>query len=260
MDELRKALLKSFEERLNSPLIGYIITSWFVYNWKPIIYFIYGKQDTIQERVKIALDVTSSMNLYILPIVTGTALTILIPFANYLIKKITSRAITLDEKLTELRTGEIERDKAKTLAVQAESLQKVEEAKLNIDSKQILSKTLDGTILQLTLQKKSLEDEISNQEKQIQDINESIANKKNDLSHMQQILEQNGATFEECSRLRDELNSKESDISNLRNSLENSKVINRVVIRAMEENDISILEEATSALDVMGYAKRRPTE
>ena len=154
MDELRKALLKSFEERLNSPLIGYIITSWFVYNWKPIIYFIYGKQDTIQERVKIALDVTSSMNLYILPIVTGTALTILIPFANYLIKRITSRAITLDEKLTELRTGEIEGTKQRLLLFRQSLYKKVEEAKLNIDSKQILSKTLDGTILQLTLQKK----------------------------------------------------------------------------------------------------------
>ncbi len=259
MDELKKAILKSFEERFNSPLIGYILTSWVIYNWKPIIYFIYGKEGNIQERVKIALDVTTTYNLYILPIATGVILTLLIPFANYIIKRITSRAVTLDEKLTELRTGEIERDKAKTLAVQAESLQKVEEAKLNIDSKQLLSKTLEGVISQLTSQKKSLEDEISNQEKQIKDINETIANKNNELNNMQQILAQNGATLQECSRLRDELNLKEHDISSLRNLLETSKIINRVVIRAMEENDVSILEEATSALDVMGYAKRRPT-
>ncbi|HED4126192.1 TPA: hypothetical protein R4270_005290 [Klebsiella variicola subsp. variicola] len=259
MDELKKAILKSFEERFNSPLIGYILTSWVIYNWKPIIYFIYGKEGNIQERVKIALDVTTTYNLYILPIVTGVILTLLIPFANYIIKRITSRAVTLDEKLTELRTGEIERDKAKTLAVQAESLQKVEEAKLNIDSKQLLSKTLEGVISQLTSQKKSLEDEISSQEKQIKDINETIANKNNELNNMQQILAQNGATLQECSRLRDELNLKEDDISSLRNLLETSKIINRVVIRAMEENDVSILEEATSALDVMGYAKRRPT-
>lgn len=259
MDELKKAILKSFEERFNSPLIGYILTSWVIYNWKPIIYFIYGKEGNIQERVKIALDVTTTYNLYILPIVTGVILTLLIPFANYIIKRITSRAVTLDEKLTELRTGEIERDKAKTLAVQAESLQKVEEAKLNIDSKQLLSKTLEGVISQLTSQKKSLEDEISNQENKIKDINETIANKNNELNNMQQILAQNGATLQECSRLRDELNLKEGDINSLRNLLETSKKINRVVIRAMEENDVSILEEATSALDVMGYAKRRPT-
>jgi len=258
MEDLKKTILKSFEEKFNSPLVGYILTSWFLYNWIPIIYFIFGKSENVQERVKIAMDATNQYDLFLFPLVTGVMLTIGLPFLNYLIKKITSKAVTLDEKLTELRTGEIERDKAITLATKAESLQKVEESKMNIESKQILSKTLEGAIAQLESQKKSVEEQILNQEKKLHDIENDIKSSETSQNNWEKTLNDNQITYEECLRLRDLVVDKDYTIQNLNTTIETNKVINKVVMRARKEKDVNILEEANSALETLGYGMPRP--
>ncbi|MCW2103715.1 UNVERIFIED_ORG: hypothetical protein M2402_000861 [Rahnella aquatilis] len=258
MDELKNAILKSFEERFSSPLIGYIITSWIGFNWIPIVYFLFSHDLEITKRVTFSLDATSLSHLLIYPIITGVLLTLAIPFINHWVKNITSKSITMDERLTEQRTAEIEIIKAEKSAKIAESLKKIEEAKLGLDAKKILSSTLEATIAQYESHKKSIESEISASEINLEKLKVDIKDKASELEGFEKSIKEMGFDFNRYQNMDNEIIALKGDIQNFKNLSETHNNIFKKIISARISGDIKELESIDGELKVLGYAVPRP--
>ena len=50
MKEFLQTIFKTSEERIKNPIIGSFFTSWLIFNWKPILFFIFTNK-TVEEKI-----------------------------------------------------------------------------------------------------------------------------------------------------------------------------------------------------------------
>lgn len=80
--EALKDLLESMSQRLKSPIIGYVITSFILVNWKPFFVLISGEE--VQSKFKYFDDNTSFISLVILPFIFGVTVALAAPWISLL--------------------------------------------------------------------------------------------------------------------------------------------------------------------------------
>ncbi len=86
LKEIMKSLFDSTEERLSSPLIGSFLISWFIFNWDPVLYFIFAS-NAIDNKIFYIHSNIGYFSGVILPATTSAAYCFLYPYASYTIKR-----------------------------------------------------------------------------------------------------------------------------------------------------------------------------
>lgn len=131
MKEFLQAMFKSTEDRIKNPFIGAFLTSWILFNWKPILYIIFS-DEKIKDKIYYITETDSyndQYNYFWLPLISAIFYILILPYLSfsfeYLVKfsnkwrnkvsletkdealeleiGIAKNEITLEEKRTEFR-------------------------------------------------------------------------------------------------------------------------------------------------------------
>lgn len=82
MKEFLHTFFKTSEERIKNPIIGSFLTSWIIFNWKPLLFFIFT-QKTIEDKIiYIEGNYTNIWNLLLLPLISTFIYLIILPYIN----------------------------------------------------------------------------------------------------------------------------------------------------------------------------------
>ncbi|GEM_PF-2312389 len=83
MKEFLQTLFKSTEDRIKNPFIGTFITSWVIFNWKPILYLIFSDEN-IRDRITYITTCYSNVWCYfLLPLFSAIFYIAILPYVNW---------------------------------------------------------------------------------------------------------------------------------------------------------------------------------
>lgn len=86
MKEFLQAIFKSTEDRIKNPFVGAFITSWVVFNWKPILYIIF-EDETIKKKIDFIRETENYINIenYLwLPLLSSIFYVGILPYVSFL--------------------------------------------------------------------------------------------------------------------------------------------------------------------------------
>lgn len=91
MVDLKESVKKALDERVTSPLFGYILLSWIAFNWKGLATLFMSKLD-VEERIRMISQTAELSWSFWSPLLIGTTLAIFSPYMHFLLEKIHHRA------------------------------------------------------------------------------------------------------------------------------------------------------------------------
>ncbi len=97
-------LLESFGNRVKSPIFGSVSLAFIACNWKPLYYLFFSKDILAESKFIYFDDHTNWLTLFVVPILTGTALAIGLPYINYLAAKAIRKPLQ-DQRLLEIQSA-----------------------------------------------------------------------------------------------------------------------------------------------------------
>jgi len=268
MRDLIKTIFKSTEDRLRNPFIGTFITSWVVFNWKPILYLLFSTE-IIRDRITYVSSCYNDVWCYLwLPLIFAILYNSVLPYLSLLFEYLVSfsiksrndvslkakkailalqieiekNAITLEEEKTTFRERKSHNAMVENLQDQVGLLNlKLEEANHNsfiIGNTALLEKEDNLKILNQTI--KSYEDKVGL-------INEELSQEKS----------KNKEITKESSEDRSLLAKYELTIQNLNDQLaiEKFKVqrFKNPINKIIGINNLIVLEYFTPSNDIIYY-------
>jgi len=82
MIEFLQTLFKTSEERIKNPIIGSFLTSWLIFNWKPLLFFIFTKKLIEDKIIYIETNYSDIWNLLFFPLISTIIYLIILPYIN----------------------------------------------------------------------------------------------------------------------------------------------------------------------------------
>ena len=79
------------DKKLESPLIGAFITAWIIWNWQPILYFIFLDQDT-SARINKAISYKSWLDQLVVPLGIAIFYVLILPYIQNILSLLLNRA------------------------------------------------------------------------------------------------------------------------------------------------------------------------
>ncbi|WP_343687851.1 hypothetical protein [Chryseobacterium gleum] len=265
MKEFLQTILKSTEDRIKNPFIGTFITSWIIFNWKPILFIIFSDKG-VEDKIDFIKDNYNDIWCYLwLPLISAVFYIAILPYISFVFEYVTKFSHGLRNKVNlearnatlELQIGvaqnEIKLEEEKTTFrernnhnLMVESLQTqnkilsetLEESnKINLESITDLQRQSENTI-------KDLRNIIDNNKIELASTIEKLNNETEKALELNARLEaigiRNDKNFNEASQLRHQLNIQKFINHRLKNPIE--KVINVGESNILEyfnaENDI----------------------
>ncbi|ULJ61360.1 hypothetical protein MIS46_05370 [Wielerella bovis] len=235
INEIRDSVKESIKKRMKSSLVGTFITSWIIFNWKPILYFLFINGD-IDARIKKVEELNNYLDLLLLPLIMTIIYVVGIPF-------ISSWVATCLQKPNQVETSIIHKNELEEIQRKIS----LEEAKNNLTNRSQMNTAIDN-----------LNKEIQQKNEEIQQKNEEIQRILSESSNTQRTSEERFARerreFEDnLIRERDNFN---REITRERDNFEFSK-------RQLEEEIQRILRESLNkqqALEEKFEQERREFE
>ena len=86
MKEFLQTIFKTSEERIKNPIIGSFFTSWLIFNWKPILFFIFTNKTVEEKIIYIENNYSRSWNLLWYPLISTFIYLIILPYINLTIE------------------------------------------------------------------------------------------------------------------------------------------------------------------------------
>lgn len=77
-----KEIIEAFAARIKSPVFGYFVLSWIVFNWRPLFYLIFSKT-TVGERLGHFDQLTNNHSLVLFPLIVASIIAVIYPWINY---------------------------------------------------------------------------------------------------------------------------------------------------------------------------------
>ncbi|ATA67658.1 hypothetical protein CGC48_02805 [Capnocytophaga cynodegmi] len=205
MKEFIQSLFRTTEERVKNPIIGAFLTSWFLFNWKPILFIIFSPK-VIEEKIEYIQSNFSSIHfLLVYPTFSTIFYVLALPYLNLLVdvllkySLIKRNTILINkqkqsiENQRELAIEEIKLEEAKinfrernSHNKMVETLQnKIKELEINLDKEKEryegllsnLRKELEEQKEIASTEMKNFEQQYSNSRKQIAELNELLLKK-----------------------------------------------------------------------------------
>jgi hypothetical protein len=242
MKEFLQSIFKTTQERVKNPFIGAFMTSWIVFNWKPILYFIFSSKD-IEEKMKFIDENFSKINhLLWLPLSTAIFYVLILPYLSLLFD------ILLKYSLLKRNDIVISKQKQnienqKQLAIEEI---KLEEAKTDYRERNTHNKLVED----LQKRNKELEIEIQSEKESNRSMIEGL---KSELTSKEKMMHEELRNFEqrytesrkEISQLNNKLFEKDKEIQTLKvllsdTELNNSNKISRSLI--IFQNGLRVVE------------------
>lgn len=109
MKEFFQTILKSTEDRIRNPFVGTFITSWIIFNWKPIIFIIFSDKD-IEEKINFIVKNYSDIWCYLwLPLFSAIFYIAILPYISFGFEYLTKFSHGLRNKVNlEARSAALE--------------------------------------------------------------------------------------------------------------------------------------------------------
>jgi len=99
MREFFQTILKSTEDRIKNPFIGTFITSWIIFNWKPILFIIFSDKG-IESKINFIKDNYNDIWCYLwLPLVSAVFYIAILPYISFIFEYITKFSHELRNKV-----------------------------------------------------------------------------------------------------------------------------------------------------------------
>lgn len=219
MRELLNTFFKSTEERIKNPFIGSFITSWIVFNWKPIIFLILSSKIIESKIVYIEENFSNIWYVFLFPLIAGIFYVLILPYINLVfdellkysvIKRnsaIISKKIQIIQDEEKLAIEEIKLEEAKTEYRERNTHNKLVEElqnqiknteELMLKEKERSSKLNKELKDEFAQRENMINEEISNLQKRISDsraenfeLKEAIYSKENRIQELSSRLKEN---------------------------------------------------------------------
>ncbi|HEJ7975202.1 TPA: hypothetical protein SMI30_003926 [Serratia marcescens] len=193
MEDLTEAVKKTLVDRINTPLFGFIVISWIMYNWSNILFVILSKL-TIEQRLNALKAEGWLLLLYglALPALTGFALSVVFPYLQLGVNKLQKGAQNRNDILSVYR----ERKECKAaislskIRAKAESSVYYEKA-LNenkISKLERMTEENRSRVNELRTENESAEKELSNRKKELEKVSREIMGSKAKLEVLNRKL------------------------------------------------------------------------
>ncbi|WP_213279313.1 hypothetical protein [Chryseobacterium indologenes] len=230
MKEFLQTILKSTEDRIKNPFIGTFITSWAIFNWKPITFIVFSDK-SIEEKIKFIGDNYSDIWCYLwLPLMSAIFYIAILPYISFAFEYITKFSHGLRNKVNlearnaalELQIGvaqnEIKLEEEKTTFrernshnLMVESLQ--EQNKSLSEALEEANKTHLETVTELQKKSENASKEFSvlaaNYDKQLEESNTNLIEERNKILNLRkevnELNKENNHYFNNASQLKREL-------------------------------------------------------
>ncbi len=89
MKEFLQTILKSTEDRIKNPFIGTFITSWIIFNWKPILFIIFSDKD-IEDKISFIKENYNDIWYFLwFPLFSAVFYIAILPYISFLFEYIT---------------------------------------------------------------------------------------------------------------------------------------------------------------------------
>ncbi|CAI2070302.1 Uncharacterised protein [Serratia quinivorans] len=183
MQELTDAVKKTLVDRINTPLFGFIILSWFSFNWSDIATLLLSKKD-IQERIN-AINSTSDLlgHSLLYPILLGYLLSVIFPYAQWTVsylQRVAQKLLNSNNERMEQQEHNLTKKLAK-LRAEAEGALEIEkiEIKNTIADKEILIAQKKANLVELNDTYSDIQKEISNAESKLNKLKQETINIEN---------------------------------------------------------------------------------
>lgn len=269
MKEFLQTILKSTEDRIKNPFIGTFITSWIIFNWKPIIFIIFSDKD-IEGKINYIKDNYSDIWSYLwLPLISAIFYIAILPYISFVFEYLTKFSHGLRNKVNlearnaalELQIGvaqnEIKLEEEKTTFrernnhnLMVESLQT--QNKILSESLEEANKTHLDTITDLQRQSentvKELRNIIDNNKIELTSTFEKLSDETSRVIELQTELKEielkNDKNFNDAAKLRYQL--KVQEFINLR--------LKNPVDKVLNINDYNIFEHFNAVNDIVYFS------
>ena len=239
MKELLKSFLKTTEERIKNPFIGSFITSWILFNWKPILYLIFSSKDIEQKILYIETTFTIIWCLLIFPLLSAIFYVLILPYLNLLFDWLLrysslKKNISLIDKQKQIIQNQ------KELAIEEI---KLEEAKTEFRERKTHNKLLEELQLKNTINEELLELEKNTNQKIIEELKRELKKREDmTLSELKNSEKRYNQSRLEMNALNDKLFEKDNELQKFKSMLNNENYSkNRGSIISFE-NDIELIE------------------
>ncbi|WP_284462464.1 hypothetical protein [Chryseobacterium sp.] len=264
MKEFLQNILKSTEDRIKNPFVGTFITSWIIFNWKPIIFIVFSDKG-IEDKIKLISENYNDIWCYLwLPLISAIFYMAILPYISFVFEYFTKFSHGLRNQVNlearnaalELQIGvarnEIKLEEEKTTFrernshnLMVERLQEQNKALEEANKKHL--DTVSELQKQGEYNAKELREIITNYSSEVEDLNrklnEETANTLQMRIQYDEMKNANNANFNDVSKLKYQLNVMEFINRRLKNPVD--KVIN--------VNNYSIFEYFNAVNEIVYY-------
>lgn len=268
MKEFLQSILKNTEDRIKNPFIGAFLTSWILFNWRPILFLIFSDKKIEQRIIYITKNFNDTVFYFWAPLLAAVFYIGILPYINYGFEYIVKYShkwrnrVSLEQKkdTLELQVGiarnEILLEEEKTTFRERNNHNNMVESLQN--QVKILTDSLDESHKSYIEATTVLIEQKEQINKDMQDIVSSttitIDNLKRDLLKEQ---ERRSSLYNENNFNEIELKKAQQSLQILAIELEEEKFINKRIIdptnKIIYSKDIIILEYFNSNKDIYYY-------
>ncbi|MBV6691186.1 hypothetical protein KVO79_03605 [Serratia quinivorans] len=228
MNELAEAVKKTLIDRINTPLFGFIVISWVMFNWDNILFVMFS-QLTIEQRIS---GLRAEGGVYwkglICPAATGFILSVLFPYLQWGVSFLQRHA----QKLIDQNAVARERLECETIKELAESRASAENAV------EISRADMDTVLSQKRKDKADIDFATTNLEEQHAKLVTENADKSKELVELNEKIHIASSREQE---LREIISHLEIDMNNYGNTEEKIKTLHRRYSKTLEKIDMDIM-------------------
>lgn len=231
MKEFLQSIFKSTEERIKNPFVAAFMTSWVLFNWKPILFLVFSAKN-IEDKIKY-IETSFSDICFVLwyPIASGIFYVLILPYLNLLFDELLKFSL-LKRNIILINKQKLTIENQKQLAIEEI---KLEEAKSDYRERNTHNKLVEDLLKKIKELELNSENEKNSSSELLEQLKSELANRdkitSNELRNFEkrysesrkEIMMLNDKIFEKDKQIQD-LQSLRND-ENLKFNFDNSRII-----------------------------------
>ena len=217
MKNIINTFFKTTEERIRNPFMGAFITSWIVFNWKPIFYFILAEESIVTKIDYIEKNFNDIWNYLYFPLLAAVFYIVILPHLNLIFDAINKYSTAKKNEAVILKKIQIIEDEKK-LAI--EEL-KLEEAKTQFRERNTHNLLVDELQQQIKKQDKEFSKSKEEYQLNIDELKHELFEKEQTMNReLKNLRGRLDESIREKYQLQDEVLSRENEVNKLTTELE----------------------------------------
>ena len=249
MKKILSSIFKSTEERIKNPFMGAFVTSWVLFNWKPILFLVFSSK-LIEDKIEYIQSTFSNINtVFWYPLLATIFYILVLPYLNLLIDMLLKYSL-LKRNIIIIDKQKLKIESEKQLAIEEIKLEEAKTEFRERSSHNLLVENLQNKIKKL---EENLEN-ISNQNsKQLDELKRKLSIKDVELYDNLTLIEEERSSFhQEIRKLNNLIFQKDEQIKELQfiynNRGENLESYN--INRTMSNKGRTIIKDDMGLIEI----------